>query len=361
MNMRQRQFWFAGTPTGERGVARTNAEPRARGSAGDPSCARSSVAGASRPAPRGARRAASFSALAAVPLATWLAACSSAAPPTTSPAVADGKPGLRDPGETHFSELLQLTDGGENAEAYWSSSGNQLIFQAHAGEGCDQIYTMSVDRPLPEPQRVSTGKGATTCAYFLPGDQQIIYSSTHLGGDACPPKPDHSKGYVWPLYASYDIFKANLDGSIAQQITTQPGYDAEATVCRKDGSIIFTSTRDGDLELYRMDADGSNVVRLTEAPGYDGGAFFSPDCSKIVWRASRPEGEELADYKQLLAQGLVRPGKLELWVANADGSDARQVTHLGAATFAPYFHPSGTRILFSSNYPDPRGREFDIW
>ena len=134
-----------------------------------------------------------------------------------------------------------MTDGGENAEAYWSSAGNELIFQAHAGEGCDQIYTMSVDRPLPEPRLVSTGKGATTCAYFLPGDQQIIYSSTHLGGDACPPKPDHSKGYVWPLYSSYDIFKANADGSGVQQLTAQPGYDAEATVCRTDGSIIFTS------------------------------------------------------------------------------------------------------------------------
>ena len=179
--------------------------------------------------------------------ALMLAACSSAAAPTTSPAVPGAASGLRAEGETHFSELVQLTDGGENAEAYWSSSGTELIFQAHAGEGCDQIYTMGVDRPLPQPKQVSTGKGATTCAYFMPGDEQIIYSSTHLGGDACPPKPDHSKGYVWPLYPSYDIFKANADGSQVQPLTSQPGYDAEATVCRKDGSIIFTSSRDGDL------------------------------------------------------------------------------------------------------------------
>ena len=300
-------------------------------------------------------------ALRATLVAAGVVSCSSSTPPSTAPAVADGAQGQRDPGEAHFSELVQLTDGGENAEAYWSNAGNQLIFQAHTGEGCDQIYTMGVDRPLPEPQRVSTGKGATTCAYFLPGDQQVIYSSTHLGGDACPPKPDHSKGYVWPLYPSYDIFKANADGSIVQQLTTQPGYDAEATVCRKDGSIIFTSARDGDLELYRMDSDGQNVTRLTNTPGYDGGAFFSADCSKIVWRASRPVGKALEDYQQLLAEGLVRPTQLELYVANADGKDARQITYLNAAAFAPYFTPDGNRVLFSTNYGDASGREFDIW
>jgi Tol biopolymer transport system component len=293
--------------------------------------------------------------------AALLASCSPATSATSAPAVAERAQGLRDPGEAHFSELVQLTDGGENAEAYWSNAGDQLIFQAHAGKGCDQIYTMGVDRPLPEPKRVSTGKGATTCAYFLPGDQQIIYSSTHLGGDACPPEPDRSKGYVWPVYASYDIFKANADGSIVQQLTSQPGYDAEATVCRKDGSIVFTSARDGDLELYRMDSDGQNVQRLTNTPGYDGGAFFNADCSKIVWRASRPVGKELEDYQQLLAEGLVRPTQLELYVANADGKDARQITYLDAAAFAPYFTPDGNRVLFSTNVGDPSGREFDIW
>jgi Tol biopolymer transport system component len=312
------------------------------------------------------------SALLALSLPFVLPACSSSTPPSTSPAEAEAAEGQRDPGETHFSELMQLTFGGENAEAYWSNAGNALIFQAHAGEGCDQIYTLALSEtapaselgkghPLSEPRLVSTGKGATTCAYFLPGDQQIIYSSTHLGGDACPPKPDRSKGYVWPLYPSYDIFKANADGSNVVQLTSQPGYDAEATVCRKDGSIVFTSSRDGDLELYRMDANGDNVVRLTNTPGYDGGAFFNADCSKLVWRASRPAGKELEDYQQLLAEGLVRPTRLELYVANADGTDARQVTYLNAAAFAPYFTPDGQRLLFSSNTGDPSGREFDIW
>lgn len=288
-------------------------------------------------------------------------ACQSAAPPVTAPAVPDSTAALKHPEETHLGELLQLTDGGENAEAYWAFGGGQLIFQAHSGEGCDQIYTIDATRELPEPRLVSTGQGVTTCGYFLPGDQEIIYSSTHLAGPACPPRPDHAKGYVWPLHPSYDIFKARTDGTGLTQLTKEQSYDAEATVCPKDGSIIFTSLRDGDLELYRMDASGENVKRLTQTPGYDGGAFFSPDCDKIVWRASRPSGKDLEEYRQLLAENLVRPSKLELFVANADGTDARQLTYLNAASFAPYFTPRADRILFSTNAGDPNGREFDIW
>ncbi|HKO89924.1 MAG TPA: hypothetical protein VJU61_02160, partial [Polyangiaceae bacterium] len=256
---------------------------------------------------------------------------------------------------------VQLTQGGENAEAYWSFDSTKLIYQAHEGDGCDQIYVRSALDPASKPQLVSTGKGATTCAYFLPGDKEIIYASTHLGGAACPNKADQTQGYVWAIYDSYDIFRANADGSKLRQLTKTPGYDAEGTVCPVDGSIIFTSVRDGDLELYRMDADGKNVKRLTSTPGYDGGAFYSNDCKKIVWRASRPTGSELEDYQKLLKKGLVRPTKLELFVSNADGSDAKQVTHLEAAAFGPYFFPSADRIIFSSNYGDPKGREFDLF
>lgn len=273
---------------------------------------------------------------------------------------AQGK--LRRPEEVHLGEIVQLTrNQGENAEAYWSSSGRELIFQStRPPHACDQIFRVPADGSTP-PVLVSTGKGRTTCSYFFPGDDRILYSSTHLGSPECPRPPDHSQGYVWALYDSYDIFTAKSDGSDLVRLTDAVGYDAEATVCPRDGSIVFTSTRDGDIELYRMDKDGKNVKRLTDAPGYDGGAFFSRDCSRIVWRASRPEGEALADYKRLLGQGLVRPTRLEIFVANADGSDPYQVTYLAAASFAPYFHPNGTRILFSTNHPDPRGREFDIW
>jgi Tol biopolymer transport system component len=273
--------------------------------------------------------------------------------------------GGKHPSEVHFTNVVQLTTGGENAEAYWSYDNKKLIYQAHEGEGCDQIYVRDAFAPAgtPEatPKLVSTGQGTTTCAYFLPGDKEIIYASTHLASPACPPKADQSKGYVWSLYAGFDIFRANADGTNLRRLTEAPGYDAEGTVCPKDGSIVFTSVRDGDLELYRMDADGKNVKRLTQTPGYDGGAFFSTDCKKIVWRASRPTGEALAEFNKLLGEGLVRPTKLELYVADADGSNAKQVTTLGVAAFGPYFYPGSERIIFSSNNGDPRGREFDLW
>ncbi len=308
-------------------------------------------------------------AAAAAPLAS---ACGKAPPPPKAPAAPAGirAPKLAPlPEEKHLADLKQLTLGGENAEAYWSFGGKELIMQSRTGENdCDRIYRQPLggllagDDLVPPPQPVSSGKGVTTCSYFLPGDQKVIYASTHLGGDACPAKPDHSLGYVWPLYDTYDIFKADPDGKNPVQLTSEKGYDAEGTVCAKDGSIVFTSTRDGDIDLYRMDADGKNVRRLTNAPGYDGGAFFNADCSKIVWRASRPRpGKELDDFKRLLGQGLVRPSKLELYVANADGSEAQQITYLGAAAFAPFWHPSQKRILFSTNFGDPKGREFDIW
>ena len=265
------------------------------------------------------------------------------------------------PEEVHLADLHRLTFGGQNAEAYWSFDGAQLSFQARRpGEQCDRIYRMSAEGGTPV--LLSSGKGATTCAHFLPGSQDLIYASTHLGGDACPPRPDMSQGYVWAVYKDYEIFRARADGTGLVRLTDTPGYDAEGTVCAKDGSIVFTSVRDGDLDLYRMDADGKNVRRLTDTLGYDGGAFFNADCSKIVWRASRPTpGAELDEYRRLLAHGLVKPSKLEIWVANADGSDAQQVTYLGAASFAPFFFPDGKRVIFSSNYGDPKGREFDLW
>jgi Tol biopolymer transport system component len=265
--------------------------------------------------------------------------------------------------ETHLKDVKQLTFGGENAEAYWSFDGKSLSLQSRQGsEGCDRIYTMDMTQESPTMKLVSSGKGATTCAHWLPDNEHLVYASTHLGGDACPPRADMSQGYVWAIYDTYDIFKVKKDGTGLTRLTDTPGYDAEATVCGKDGSILFTSVRDGDLDLYRMDADGKNVKRLTFELGYDGGAFFNADCSKIVWRAQRPKpGKEADDYKALLAKGLVRPTRLDLYVANADGSDARQITWLGAASFAPFFFPNKDRILFSSNTPDPRGREFDIW
>lgn len=264
-------------------------------------------------------------------------------------------------GENHLSNIRMLTEGGENAEAYLSFNEKELIYQATFGDmKCDQIFTMNVDGS--DKKMVSTGKGRTTCAYFLPSDEKIIYASTHLANDECPPPPDRSKGYVWKLYESFDIFSANANGSNIQPLTSSEGYDAEATVSPTGDKIVFTSTRDGDPELYTMNLDGSNQTRLTFQKGYDGGAFFSLDGSKIVFRASRPKTtEELADYEDLAKNGMFRPSILEIYVMNADGTDMQQITNLGKASFAPFFHPDGKRIIFSSNANSSSGRNFDLF
>ena len=264
------------------------------------------------------------------------------------------------PGEKHLRNIKQLTFGGENAEAYFSSDGRKLIFQStRAGHECDQIYTMNVDGSDVQP--VSTGDGRTTCSYFFPGDKRILYSSTHLGSKQCPPKPDFSKGYVWAVYDTFDIFTARPDGSDLQQLTKTPGYDAETTISRT-GKLAFTSKRDGDLDIYTMDANGRNVKRLTNDLGYDGGPFWSHDGKQIVYRAYHPQTEkEKSDYVTLLKQNLIRPTVLDIWVMDADGSNKRQVTHLNKASFAPYFFPDGKRIIFASNYADPKGRDFDLY
>jgi TolB protein len=263
--------------------------------------------------------------------------------------------------EPRLTNLRRLTHGGQNAEAYFSADGSRLIFQAAlpGGEPCDQIFVMNVDGT--GLQRVSSGTGRTTCGYFYPSGERVLFSSTHHRSAECPPPPDRTRGYVWPLHP-YDIFVANPDGTGLRQLTDHPGYDAEATISPDGSRIVFTSDRDGDLELYVMDADGGNVRRLTHDAGYDGGAFFSPDGSRIVYRAHHPtDPAELADYRALLRERLIRPGQVEIWVMDADGSNKRQVTRNGAANFAPFFHPNGRQIIFSSNLDNPGGRDFDLY
>ena len=266
-----------------------------------------------------------------------------------------------DPREVHLANIRQITSGGENAEAYWSADGKQLIFQSKHGDmGCDQIFTMDADGG--NVKRVSNGEGRCTCSYFFPDGKRVLYASTHLDGKACPPSPDYSKGYVWKLYAGYEIFTARPDGSDVKRITTNPGYDAEATIAPDGKTIVFTSLRDGDLDLYTMRADGSKVRRITKELGYDGGAFFSRDGKRLVWRASRPKtDEDVAAYRKLLAASEIKPMNLEIFVGDADGKNARQVTKNGAANFGPYFFPDGRRIIFASNSADPKGRDFDLW
>jgi len=298
-------------------------------------------------------------------LAAALAACSHVPAPAGAPAAATTGPSPvyvePEPGERHLRHIRQLTFGGNNAEAYFSPDGKRLIFQRQdsVSAGCDQQYVMNVDGS--GLRRVSNGLGRTTCGYFYDGGRRILYSSTFEDAPECPPPPDRSQGYVWPLN-NLEIHTARPDGSDLRRLTRNDAYDAEATVSPDGARIVFTSTRDGDIELYTMRVDGSDVRRVTRRAGYDGGAFFSPDGRRLVWRALYPEtAADSADSRRLLAQRLVRPTRLELWTADADGSNARQVTRLGVASFAPFFHPDGRRIVFASNHPDPRSRNFDLY
>ncbi|HSP17341.1 MAG TPA: M28 family peptidase [Thermoanaerobaculia bacterium] len=290
----------------------------------------------------------------------------SATPPAQEPpkssSITAGKPFDKTfEGEKHLKDIRQLTFGGENAEAYFSPDGSKLIYQAHEMDGtCDQQYIL--DLKTGENKLVSSGKGRTTCGYFsYPKGDRIIYSSTEAGSPECPPPPDRSHGYVWGVFPTYDIYVADPNGANAKRIVSTPGYDAEATWCHQGGKIIMTSMRDGDLDLYEMDESGNVTKRLTNTPGYDGGAFYSADCKEIVWRAYHPTGAALDEYRTLLAKNLVKPSVMELFVANADGSNARQITSNGAANFCPYFMPDGKHIIFASNLGDPQGREFDLF
>ncbi|MFN0112274.1 MAG: TolB family protein [Blastocatellia bacterium] len=267
---------------------------------------------------------------------------------------------LKVSGEKHLANIKQLTFEGENAEAYFSHDGKKLIFQrAVKGDGCDQIFSINLDGS--GLKMLSNGEGKTTCAYLAPDKKSIVYASTFKADAKCPPKPDMSKGYVWSLYPGFDIFKANLDGSNPKPLTTTARYDAEATIS-PNGTIVFTSLRDGDLDIYTMDKNGKNVRKLTSELGYDGGPFWSYDGKLIVYRAHHPQTDaEKADYLALLKEDMIRPSKLDIWVMNPDGSNKRRVTNNGKANFAPFFFLNNKRIIFSSNIDDPRGRNFDLY
>jgi TolB protein len=267
------------------------------------------------------------------------------------------------PGEKHLSNIKQLTFGGENAEAYFSFDGKQLIFQSKRdAHPCDRIYRMNIDGT--DVRQVSNGEGRTTCSYFFKDGKHLLYASTHGGSRDCPQAPDFAKyGYVWAVYPDYDIYTADLDGNNIRNLTKSPGYDAEATISPNGKKIVFTSDRSGDLELYSMDTDGTNVKQLTNEPGYDGGAFYSPDNKWIVYRGSHPADPKLVERdKQLLKQHLIVPITFEVWVMKADGSEKHQVTRLNAASFAPFYLPDGKRIIFCTNYfaTDKQKRNFDL-
>jgi TolB protein len=299
-----------------------------------------------------------FLPFAAVSAALVLAGC--AGEGTTATDTAEAPPAtdsLHHPGESRLGRITQLTFGGENAEAYWAVAEDALVLQKTDRAGgipCDRIFWSPLDKADPRPltlNPVSDGTGRTTCAYFLENDTRVVYASTRHGGADCPPEPDRGMGYVWPLYDTYELYVADRDGGNRVRLTDNAYYDAEATVSPDGSRIVFTSTRDGDIELYTCAIDGSDVRRVTHEPGYDGGAFFSPDGERLIFRASRFKTDSaLAEYRALLARGLVKPTEMELFTCKVDGSDLRQITDLGGANWAPYLHPDGERVLFSSNH-----------
>lgn len=286
--------------------------------------------------------------------------------PLTSQASAVTRPLPRsipaEPEERHLRNVRQLTDGGENAEAYFSHDGRWLTFQStRDGRSCDQQYVMQL--ATAKVNRISTGQGKTTCGWFLPGNQRLFFGSSHAVDTACAPKPDPSKGYVWRL-DPFDIYAVNRDGSGLKRMTTYGVYTAEGVLSPDGKTIVFTSLKDGDLDIYTMNVDGTNVKRLTFQPGYDGGPWWSPDGKQIVYRAWHYASEDTAGlrtYQELLKQRLVRPGKMELWVMDADGGNQRQITNLGGANFGPSWAPGGRKIIFASNHKNPRSRNFDLY
>jgi TolB protein len=272
--------------------------------------------------------------------------------------------------ERHFKNVRQVTFGGDNAEAYWSFDSKKVVFQAtnkRWGVECDQIYYFDLEKGKPTaiaPPLLSTGLGRTTCSFFMKGNKSIVYASTHEGSGACPHVPERRADgkYIWPIYETFDIYHSDLSGKIIKKLTDTPGYDAEATVSPDGSMIVFTSLRSGDLELYTMNTDGSNVRQITTGLGYDGGAFFSPDGKKLVFRSSRPTSDEdVKVYEELLAIGQVMPTSMELYTCNVDGSELKQLTKLGKANWAPFFHPNGKKIIFSSNHAAPRGYQFNLY
>ncbi len=261
----------------------------------------------------------------------------------------------------HMANVRQLTNGGQNAEAYWAPDGKRLIFQSTRGEAkCDQEYIMNADGS--DQHLVSTGKGRTTCGYFLPDGKHIVYGSTHLAGDACPADADRSKGYVWAVYPSYDIFLAKDDGTDVKRLTSTDGYDAEATINWKTKSMVYTSMASGDLDLWTMKLDGSAKKQITKSFGYDGGAVYSHDGKKMIWRAGYPKDEaQKKRYTELLKDNLTSPMKMELFISDADGKNVKQLTDFNCASFAPTFTPDDQQILFSSNKHNCDGRKFELF
>lgn len=264
-------------------------------------------------------------------------------------------------GEAAFlSNTRQLIyEGRRSGEGYFSQDGKALILQSEREPGNPFFQIYILDLETGDSHLVSTGLGKTTCAFFRPGMNEVLFASSHLD----PEVELHQKHelelrasgkqrrYSWDYDAHMDIFSANRNGSGRKRLTHADGYDAEGAYSPDGSKIVFCSLRQAygsDLsdehkkllaidpsyfgEIYIMNADGTNQTRLTDAPGYDGGPFFSPNGERIIWRRFEENGA-LAD----------------IYTMRTDGSDVRRMTDFKTMSWAPFYHPSGKYVLFASN------------
>ncbi|KAL1285469.1 Tol-Pal system protein TolB [Trichinella pseudospiralis] len=258
-------------------------------------------------------------------------------------------------GETRLANVVQLTFGGMNAEAYFSFDGKKVLYQGfnpNSTHRCDQIYLLNLEDLTAGPQLISDGRGQTTCSFFFPDNSSFIYSTTSKTGAECPksvcdstsPPKDCNNSYIWNIFNGFNILLTDSAGK-THYLTDDSFYNAEGAVSPDGKSIVFTSTRGGDLDLWLMRLNGTevvNITQLTDITGYDGGAFFSPAGDKIVYRAYHPNTtEEITNYFRLLNYSITKPLHMEIFTMNVDGSDQKQVTNFGYASWAPYFYPDG--------------------
>lgn len=260
-----------------------------------------------------------------------------------------------------LSNVRQVTHGFTKAgEGYFSPNGKTIVYQAvPAGYPFYQIYTQSLDAGKDvEPQRISTGRGRTTCAYFTPDGQRILFASSHLDPELDKTEEAERKQqeedrknnvrrrYSWDFDPYSDLFVADLSGRIVERLTDAPGYDAEGAYNRDGKKIAFCSKRDGDADIYIMDADGKNVKQLTDAPGYDGGPFISPDGKWVIFRSDRKKAEHL-----------------QIHAVSVDGKHDIALTDTNGVNWAPYFHPTKPWIIWTgADHSDPNARpNYDLW
>jgi len=265
-----------------------------------------------------------------------------------------------------IENVKQLSFQGDNGEAYFNSDDSKVIFQSKRNNNnCDKLYIVDINgNNLTE---FVANDGAFTCAYFSLDDRYIFFSSTmHLGSE-CPEiyKDPNPRKYIWPL-RDYEIFR--YDNGAVKQLTNYSGYNAETTTHPFEEKVIFTSLRDGDINLFEMDYNGENVKQITSEYGYDGGAFYSPNGENIVWRAWYPTSdEEISMWKNNLAKKFIESVPLDIYVAKNDGSEKQRLTSNGATNWAPSWHPDGKHIVFSSNMDDWRedynayGSNFELY